>query len=273
MSFWPEDEENGGSELTMSSQLRKTRSMDSSCLELRLGPSSHPPSIHPNAPSHISSALSRARSEANLHASSLSLGPGDFFARYIILNIVHCDCTATHWDNNTAQKHSRYYHKLHTKVHEHQQTLVMFISIPFSGISQKKKPIRQKYCGHIIFHRFMMDCKICFCCIARAVAKRFCISDAFIPSCTSPPIFNSGLSELILLDFDELTVGSQVLFLFTEKRNNNLNGRAIFVCNGFFHSSGQLNDERTKHCIEYNGYVCRCPRNSTQTKIHGTGIP
>ncbi|XP_063981743.1 trichohyalin [Diachasmimorpha longicaudata] len=76
VSFWPEDEENGGSELTMSSQLRKTRSMDSSCLELRLGqPPSHPPSIHPNAGSHISSALSRARSEANLHASSLSLGP------------------------------------------------------------------------------------------------------------------------------------------------------------------------------------------------------
>ncbi|CAD6233942.1 GSCOCG00007419001-RA-CDS, partial [Cotesia congregata] len=45
VSFWPEDEENGGSELTMSSQLRKTRSMDSSCLELRLGPPpSHPPS-------------------------------------------------------------------------------------------------------------------------------------------------------------------------------------------------------------------------------------
>ncbi|XP_011315016.1 uncharacterized protein IRSp53 [Fopius arisanus] len=76
VSFWPEDEENGGSQLTMSSQLRKTRSMDSSCLELRLGaPPSHPPSIHPNDGSHISSALSRARSEANLHASNLSLGP------------------------------------------------------------------------------------------------------------------------------------------------------------------------------------------------------
>ncbi|XP_057342136.1 GATA zinc finger domain-containing protein 14 isoform X2 [Microplitis mediator] len=77
VSFWPEDEENGGSELTMSSQLRKTRSMDSSCLELRLGPPpSHPPSsLHTGAPSHLSSALSRARSEANLHASSLSLEP------------------------------------------------------------------------------------------------------------------------------------------------------------------------------------------------------
>ncbi|CAG5093644.1 Similar to BAIAP2: Brain-specific angiogenesis inhibitor 1-associated protein 2 (Cricetulus griseus) [Cotesia congregata] len=77
VSFWPEDEENGGSELTMSSQLRKTRSMDSSCLELRLGPPpSHPPSsLHAGAPSHLSSALSRARSEANLHASSLSLEP------------------------------------------------------------------------------------------------------------------------------------------------------------------------------------------------------
>ncbi|XP_046422527.1 zinc finger CCCH domain-containing protein 13 isoform X1 [Neodiprion fabricii] len=75
VSFWPEDDENGGSELTLSSQLRKTRSMDSSCLELRLGPppgnnatQNHGPPLH-----HI--ALSRARSEANLHASSLSLGP------------------------------------------------------------------------------------------------------------------------------------------------------------------------------------------------------
>ncbi|XP_034933963.1 trichohyalin isoform X2 [Chelonus insularis] len=77
VSFWPEDEENGGSELTMSSQLRKTRSMDSSCLELRLGPPpSHPPSsLQPGAPPHLSSALSRARSEANIHASSLSLEP------------------------------------------------------------------------------------------------------------------------------------------------------------------------------------------------------
>ncbi|KAF7989620.1 hypothetical protein HCN44_008294 [Aphidius gifuensis] len=76
VSFWPEDDENGGSDLTMSSQLRKTRSMDSSCLELRLGPPpSHPPSLHPSASSHISSALSRARSEVNIHSSSLSLGP------------------------------------------------------------------------------------------------------------------------------------------------------------------------------------------------------
>lgn len=77
VSFWPEDEENGGSELTMSSQLRKTRSMDSSCLELRLGPpSGNPPSsAHHGPPPHLPAALSRARSEANLHASTLSLGP------------------------------------------------------------------------------------------------------------------------------------------------------------------------------------------------------
>ncbi|XP_066584751.1 trichohyalin [Prorops nasuta] len=76
VSFWPEDEENGGSELTMSSQLRKTRSMDSSCLELRLGPShaNLNSSIH-HQPSHLPPVLSRARSEANLHASTLSLGP------------------------------------------------------------------------------------------------------------------------------------------------------------------------------------------------------
>ncbi|KYQ49209.1 Brain-specific angiogenesis inhibitor 1-associated protein 2, partial [Trachymyrmex zeteki] len=78
-SFWPEDEENGGSELTtMSSQLRKTRSMDSSCLELRLGPlPGNPPSSggHFGPALHLPAALSRARSEANLHASTLSLGP------------------------------------------------------------------------------------------------------------------------------------------------------------------------------------------------------
>ncbi|XP_012215555.2 zinc finger CCCH domain-containing protein 13 [Linepithema humile] len=78
-SFWPEDEENGGSEpTTMSSQLRKTRSMDSSCLELRLGPlSGNPPSSasHLGPSSHLPAVLSRARSEANLHASTLSLGP------------------------------------------------------------------------------------------------------------------------------------------------------------------------------------------------------
>ncbi|XP_017884924.1 zinc finger CCCH domain-containing protein 13 [Ceratina calcarata] len=77
VSFWPEDEENGGSELTMSSQLRKTRSMDSSCLELRPGPPSGnvPNSSYQGPASHLSSALSRARSEANLHASTLSLDP------------------------------------------------------------------------------------------------------------------------------------------------------------------------------------------------------
>ncbi|CAL7933117.1 unnamed protein product [Xylocopa violacea] len=77
VSFWPEDEDNGGSELTMSSQLRKTRSMDSSCLELRPGPPSGnvPSSTYQGPSSHLSSALSRARSEANLHASTLSLGP------------------------------------------------------------------------------------------------------------------------------------------------------------------------------------------------------
>ncbi|KAL0119648.1 hypothetical protein PUN28_007824 [Cardiocondyla obscurior] len=78
-SFWPEDEENGGSELTtMSSQLRKTRSMDSSCLELRLGPlpGNTPSSAGHLGPSHhLPVALSRARSEVNLHASTLSLGP------------------------------------------------------------------------------------------------------------------------------------------------------------------------------------------------------
>ncbi|XP_012271669.1 trichohyalin [Orussus abietinus] len=77
VSFWPEDEENGGSELTMSSQLRKTRSMDSSCLELRLGPptGSAPSSAHHGGPPHLPPVLSRARSEVNLHASTLSLGP------------------------------------------------------------------------------------------------------------------------------------------------------------------------------------------------------
>lgn len=81
VSFWPEDEENGGSELTMSSQLRKTRSMDSSCLELRPGPPSGnvPSATYQGPTSHLSSALSRARSEANLHASTLSLDPGKFF--------------------------------------------------------------------------------------------------------------------------------------------------------------------------------------------------
>lgn len=79
VSFWPEDEENGGSELTMSSQLRKTRSMDSSCLELRLGPSSANSTSmgHHGPPPHLPPTLSRARSEANLHASTLSLGPGE----------------------------------------------------------------------------------------------------------------------------------------------------------------------------------------------------
>jgi len=80
-SFWPEDEENGGSELTtMSSQLRKTRSMDSSCLELRLGPLPGNPQSsaggHLGPTPHLPAVLSRARSEANLHASTLSLGPG-----------------------------------------------------------------------------------------------------------------------------------------------------------------------------------------------------
>ncbi|XP_043251422.1 uncharacterized protein LOC122396800 [Colletes gigas] len=77
VSFWPEDEENGGSELTMSSQLRKTRSMDSSCLELRPGPPSGNMSstTYQGPSSHLSTVLSRARSEANLHASTLSLDP------------------------------------------------------------------------------------------------------------------------------------------------------------------------------------------------------
>ncbi|XP_017794659.1 PREDICTED: uncharacterized protein LOC108576217 [Habropoda laboriosa] len=77
VSFWPEDEENGGSELTMSSQLRKTRSMDSSCLELRPGPPSGnvPSATYQGPTSHLPTVLSRARSEANLHASTLSLDP------------------------------------------------------------------------------------------------------------------------------------------------------------------------------------------------------
>ncbi|XP_015588686.1 trichohyalin isoform X3 [Cephus cinctus] len=86
VSFWPEDEENGGSELTMSSQLRKTRSMDSSCLELRLGPTSGNPtstSHQDGGPPHLPAVLSRARSEVNLHASSLSLGPEDDAGRPI----------------------------------------------------------------------------------------------------------------------------------------------------------------------------------------------
>lgn len=84
VSFWPEDEENGGSELTMSSQLRKTRSMDSSCLELRLGPpqsQSTSAGLHSHANNngngHSQAAMSRARSEANIHSSTLSLGPGN----------------------------------------------------------------------------------------------------------------------------------------------------------------------------------------------------
>lgn len=90
MSFWPDDEENGGSELTMNSQLRKTRSMDSSCLELRLGPSPGNSTLaHHGGPPHLPPALSRARSEANLHASSLSLGPGsqnkfNYFVVYLL---------------------------------------------------------------------------------------------------------------------------------------------------------------------------------------------
>lgn len=62
----------------MSSQLRKTRSMDSSCLELRPGPPSGNVSntTYQGPSSHLSTALSRARSEANLHASTLSLDPG-----------------------------------------------------------------------------------------------------------------------------------------------------------------------------------------------------
>ncbi|KAK1130057.1 hypothetical protein K0M31_019741 [Melipona bicolor] len=61
----------------MSSQLRKTRSMDSSCLELRPGPPSGnvPSATYQGPTSHLSSVLSRARSEANLHASTLSLDP------------------------------------------------------------------------------------------------------------------------------------------------------------------------------------------------------
>lgn len=90
VSFWPEEDENGGSELTMSSQLRKTRSMDSSCLELRLGPTSGHQSASSNQNSHMTlpSALSRARSEANIHASSLSLGPGIHI--YIYANLIKC---------------------------------------------------------------------------------------------------------------------------------------------------------------------------------------
>lgn len=66
----------------MSSQLRKTRSMDSSCLELRLGPLPGNPQSsggHLGPTSHLPAVLSRARSEANLHASTLSLGPGTSF--------------------------------------------------------------------------------------------------------------------------------------------------------------------------------------------------
>ena len=82
MSFWPEDEDNGGSELTMSSQLRKTRSMDSSCLELRVGStqSQSPGNVlqsHGQGPPHMSATLSRARSEVNIHASTISLGTGN----------------------------------------------------------------------------------------------------------------------------------------------------------------------------------------------------
>ena len=70
----------------MSSQLRKTRSMDSSCLELRPGPPSGnvPSTTYQGPTSHLSSALSRARSEANLHASTLSLDPGKFSPHFYI---------------------------------------------------------------------------------------------------------------------------------------------------------------------------------------------
>lgn len=72
----------------MSSQLRKTRSMDSSCLELRLGPlpgNSQSSSGHLGPAHHLPAALARARSEANLHASTLSLGPGTYVVR-----LFHC---------------------------------------------------------------------------------------------------------------------------------------------------------------------------------------
>lgn len=77
VSFWREDEENGGSKLTMSLQLRKTRSMDSSCLDLRTVPPSGnvPSATYQSRSSHPPTALSRARSEANLDASTLSLDP------------------------------------------------------------------------------------------------------------------------------------------------------------------------------------------------------
>lgn len=62
--------------------------MDSSCLELRLGPlPGNPPSSagHLGPVSHLPAALARARSEANLHASTLSLGPGtSFSARFLL---------------------------------------------------------------------------------------------------------------------------------------------------------------------------------------------
>ena len=75
VSFWPENDENGGSESTFSSQLRKTRSMDNSSLELRMCQTNgvnHDSSIHNNA------NLSKARSEANIHSSTLSLGHGKY---------------------------------------------------------------------------------------------------------------------------------------------------------------------------------------------------
>lgn len=100
-SFWPEDEENGGSELTtMSSQLRKTRSMDSSCLELRLGPLPGNPQSsggHLGPTPHLPAVLSRARSEANLHASTLSLGPGTSSCCSCVFRDDDIDFCATHY--------------------------------------------------------------------------------------------------------------------------------------------------------------------------------
>ena len=72
MSFWAED---GGSpkmdddRASVNSQLRKTKSMDASCLDMRTMNDISSPPHHP---------LTRAKSDFNLTASTQSLSQGDY---------------------------------------------------------------------------------------------------------------------------------------------------------------------------------------------------
>lgn len=63
MSFWRDDDLSDEDGISLASQLRKTKSMDASCLDIR--------SIN-DAPSPMK-PLSRAKSEYNLNSSTLSL--------------------------------------------------------------------------------------------------------------------------------------------------------------------------------------------------------